>query len=221
MEQFLVLVILNDDRRLPAWSSIVHTRDKESKMNTFGSSNTHLDEINWCYTEWRLVFTMCVNNRYVSSHARRCEGGVYKCVRQPARIRLFKDRVMRAKSNTCTWSFLSRSAPIMRERERATELVSNNGETTRQANCANMHNCIVYHCAQKYLNLILFPMAYVISRRSTKFSFIARWSRWRHNPARWYILVSARQPRRTIEIYRTDWTCAGLNQCNARCWVKR
>ena len=118
MEQFLVLVILNDDRRLPSWSSIVHTRDKERKMNTFGSSNTHLDEINWCYTEWRLVFTMCVNNRYVSSHARRCEGGVYKCVRQPARIRLFKDRVMRAKSNTCTWSFLSRSAPIMRERER-------------------------------------------------------------------------------------------------------
>lgn len=118
MEQFLVLVILNDDRRLPSWSSIVHTRDKERKMNTFGSSNTHLDEINWCYREWRLVFTMCVNNRYVSSHARRCEGGVYKCVRQPARIRLFKDRVMRAKSNTCTWSFLSRSAPIMRERER-------------------------------------------------------------------------------------------------------
>lgn len=209
MEQFLVLVILNDDRRLPSWSSIVHTRDKERKMNTFGSSNTHLDEINWCYREWRLVFTMCVNNRYVSSHARRCEGGVYKCVRQPARIRLFKDRVMRAKSNTCTWSFLSRSAPIMRER--ATELVSNNGETTRQANCANMHNCIVYHCAQKYLDLILFPTAYVISRRSTKCSFIARW----------YIFVSARHDELSKGICQADWTCAGLNQCNARCWVKR
>ena len=46
MEQFLVLVILNDDRRMSPCSSIVRTGDKEEKMNTLGSNNTHLDEIN-------------------------------------------------------------------------------------------------------------------------------------------------------------------------------
>jgi hypothetical protein len=58
------------------------------------------------------VYNVC--EQYIRIYAYRDGGGADKCARQPARVSLFRDRVMRRKSNII--SLLYQSDPIMREK---------------------------------------------------------------------------------------------------------
>lgn len=107
---------------------------------------------------------------HICTYICRVGGGTYKCVRQPTRISLFRDRVMRRKSHI--WSLLYQSTSIMREIYiyKEPELILNKRKTIRRKKCRNWQYClyfysyneIVFDCHKQNLSFIIFVNIYAI-----------------------------------------------------------